>query len=84
MDEKHRLAAHGAAAHNAYRVVEEFGLHDGTEMLRTISGAYLLALAAVIGWPSVFQFIQHLMAGYVPPGKRKKLYPLRVIKGGKQ
>jgi hypothetical protein len=68
-------AARSAAGHNAYRIVEEFGIDDGTMLLKAVSMTYLRSLAAVIGWQETLGIVREQYEGhFVPPrGQEIKL-----------
>jgi hypothetical protein len=74
--------ARSAAGHNALRIIAEYGVALGTDMLRVVAMTYLRSLAAVIGWPETLRLVQECSAlDYTPPrGAKLRLVSQEVHK----
>ena len=67
------VAARSAAGHNAYRIIEEYGVETGTLIPRSVTASYLRALAALEGWPAAMDFVRQQQAANFVPMRGHKL-----------
>lgn len=67
-------SARCTAGHDALRIVAEYGVDPGTDVLRVVAMTYLRSLAAVQGWPETLRLVQECSAREYRPPRDGKLH----------